>query len=273
MREMLTTIINKVRKNSVLAAFVLLATITFSIFFSFANAEAKIEVTEELPCYTNAETGYKAYIVDMAQYLTEEEESKLLQEMQAITQYCNVAYYTEEGNESKSESYSADRSKAVLCDLFGHNTAIIYTVDNAYDYIYAQEEAYRVITSGKAYSITDNVYHFSSEERYYEGAHEAFSEMLTLFEGGKITEPMRYICNALLAIIMALFINYLIVSSKSKLKRASNEEMVKGAVGMTNVGATNVEFVNTTKRYSPRSKSSGGGGGGGHSGGGGGHAH
>ena len=50
--------------------------------------------------------------------------------------------------------------------------------------------------------------------------------MNTLLSGGKIFEPMRHASNAVLAVVLAFFINFIIVLINSTVKRASNTEII-----------------------------------------------
>ena len=88
---------------------------------------------------------------------------------------------------------------------------------------------------------------------------------------------MRYTSNAVIALVLAFFINFLVVLGQSKIKKAGNNEIVKGCNIDFNIGNTNAQKAGTHRVYSPVSDSSssgggGGGGGGGSSGGGGGHS-
>lgn len=82
---------------------------------------------------------------------------------------------------------------------------------------------------------------------------------------------MKYICNILLALILAMLINYLIVRSFAHMKKPDNEEILSGLFSKTMIHNPTTKFTHQTKRYDPPSSSSGHSGGG-HSGGGGGHS-
>lgn len=230
--------------------------------------------------YINDATGYAALIMDGADYLTDSEEEDLIEKMEALTEYTNAIYVTDENNTSATESYSERLAvnKAEL--MFGsYESTIVYVVDNEYDYICSLGKAQKTISSSKAYSITDNVYTYSMKEKYYDGAVEAFDECLRLFKGKAIAEPMKYICNGFIGLFIGFIVCYAIVNKKSQLKRAGYDEMIQGAISFVNFSGDQVRFVNTTRTYSPRS-SGGSGGHGGHGGGhhggghsGGGHSH
>ena len=104
--------------------------------------------------------------------------------------------------------------------------------------------------------------------------------------GGYLIYVFMATNNPLLAIVLALLINYFIVMHTSRSVKASNSELLSGIYTKVNVKNPTKKFLHQTKRYSPqntdsnngaRSRSSGGfsggssGGGGGSRGGGGGH--
>lgn len=228
--------------------------------------------------YTNPDTGYDAYVIDDYNYLSSSERKKLLENMKPITEFCNVVYLTDENNVNGTESYSQRLSYSTLETLFPNDeSAVIYLVDDWYDYVASQGAARKIITSSKAYTITDNVYSFSAKEKFYEGATEAFAEIEILMKDGTIPEPLKYVGNAFFALFIAMLINYSIVNRKSKLKPAEMTEIVSGSSRQLKPGEFRAVHSHTSRTYSPRSSSSGGGhGGGGHGGGGhsgGGHSH
>lgn len=225
--------------------------------------------------YYNEETGYEAYIIDEDEWLTEREHEKLIEQMKGITEFTNVVFYADETVTYDSESYSERLSVNAMQDLFGDESAVIYHMDEYYDYIASQGSARKVITSAKARSIADNVYRYSiHDDQLYKAASVAFEQIEDLFNGRKIAEPMKYICNTFIAIFIALIVNYLIVSSKSKLKKATVNDIIMSSVNDLGIKDVNATHIRTDRCYSPRSSgSSGGHGGGGHGGGhsGGGH--
>lgn len=226
--------------------------------------------------YNNTYTGYAAVIIDGADYLSESEENELLDKMKELTDYTNVIYLTDENNTYALESYSEGIAEAAAYSLFDRDeSVVVYVVDNEYDYIYAQGSAMRTITSSKAYNITDNVYMYSAREDYCNGAVEAFSECLTLFNGRKISNNMRFICNGFVALFISSLVCYIIISRKSRLKYTGGSELIKGAICYAEISNAEPFYTHTQKTYSPKSSSGGGHGGhsGGHSHSGGGHSH
>ena len=219
---------------------------------------------------------------DDAELLTDEEEAALLEVMQPITAFGNIAFQSvpEGGNPSSADAYA----KSCYQNLFGLTDGAVFLIDmdNRKIYIYCQDAFYKTIPSSRSETITDNIYKYASRGEYYECAAEAFREIYTLLDGGRIAQPMKYVSNALLALIIALLVNFIIVRTVTRLKAPRQKEILEGARANFEGGEGNAQFSHQTRRYDPiqtssgggggRSGGGGGGGGGGHSGGGGGHS-
>ena len=225
--------------------------------------------------YENNETGYEAIINDEADILTASEEQKLLGEMEALTEYTNIAFVSVEENYSSTENLA----KRLNEQYFGDDNGILLIVDmdNRYIWIDSMGSVRKTITTDYAQSITDNVYSYASDRDYYKCASKAFEQIYRLLEGQWIAQPMKYISNALLAVAIALFINYFIVRMTSRANKASSRQIMGGIFTKVDIQNARANFTHQTKRYSPqssgsasgsRSGRSGGSGGGGHSGGG-----
>ena len=218
--------------------------------------------------YTNPNTNYEAVIEDNADLLSPAEEQQLANDMVPLTDYGNIAFHSIDSNASTTSSYARSYYHAAFGTQSG--TVFLVDMDNREIYIFSDGANYSVITKSKANVITDNVYRFASAGDYYGCASSAFSQMQTLLEGNRIAQPMKYVSNALLALILGLLINFIIIASVSKLKRANYLKVLEAAQISFNATAPVAEFVNETKRYDPISDSGGGGSSGGGSRGGGG---
>ena len=232
----------------------------------------------DTPVSHNEETGYDIYLDDWADLLTDSEEAELLEIMEPISAYGHVAFISIDYN----PTYSTERYlEQYYEDHFGRSSGIVFIIDmdERYIWIDTDGEIRKTVTSAYANTITDNVYSYASDEDYLTCAGKAFEQVNTLLEGRAIAQPMKYISNALLAIVLALLINYFLVMMLSRSRKASTSQLLNGTFYKTNIKNPRAEFVKQTKRYSPQSSGSsgggggrsGGGGGGGHSGGGGGH--
>ena len=220
---------------------------------------------------------YKLVIEDEAGLFTEQDITRLQDKMTALTKYGHIALHTVPvgGNNYSS---TADYAENYYHNKFSteSGTVFIIDMDKRMIYIFSDGENYNTITNSKADIITDNVYKYASNKDYYSCASTAFDQMSTLLDGGKILEPMRHISNIFVAIILGFFINFLIVSSNAKIKKASAQNVLSKCD--VDVKASNItgKKTGTHRVYSPQSSGGssggGGGGGGGHSGGGGGHS-
>ena len=223
--------------------------------------------------YTNPDTGYETLLLDDAELLSEAEEASLLESMKTITEHGNAVFISIRDN----VYYDVERYADAFCDhRYGYESAVVFIIDmdTRYLWICSQGEIRDTITDDYAQTITDNIYTYASDGDYFICAAKAFDQMNTLLEGKHIAQPMKYICNALLALIIALFINYFIVMIVSRSKKASVNQIINGIYSNVNITNARADFTHQTKRYSPQSSGSSGGGrsgGGGGSRGGGGH--
>lgn len=225
--------------------------------------------------YINQDTEYRAVLEDDAMLLSKEEQQELMELLKEITAYGNVAFKTIDDNDRGTESFA----RLYYQGQFGTDSGTVFLIDmdNRTIWIHSDGAVYKVITASYANTITDNVYRYASRGDYAGCAMEAYGQMLTLLQGYKIAQPMKYISNGLLAVILALLLNYGLVSFYARLKKPDRKELM-GSVNMhfryTQPAAV---YTHESRTYNPVSSGSGGGGGHsggggrGHSGGGGGH--
>lgn len=222
--------------------------------------------------YENPDTKYQIIIEDKADLLSEMEEEQLAEEMWEITVYGNAAFVTIGQNPySSAEEFIENFYQ----ECFQASSGTVFLIDMDYRkiWIHSNGRIYQTITKSYANIITDNVYSYASEQEYYQCASVAFRQITTLLQGEKIAQPMKYICNALLAVVMAFLINYFIVMMYSKSRKPSDTEVLAKIPTQYKLSNPKVELIRETKRYSPVSSSSKGSGGGRRSsGGGGGHS-
>ncbi len=217
----------------------------------------------------NSETGYEVRIIDEADLLSDEEEKRITEEMYPITKYAHAVFYSSDVNFGNWEKKAKDK----LVELYGSNTvsATIFYIDMANRQLTAAatgDEVTPYLTGSKCSSITDNVYRDASKGDYYSCAAEAYREMYTILDGGKIAEPMRIVSNVFLSIVIGLLIAYGIVKGFTSVRVASEKELLAAINVQQNLTNYSCVFVNQTRVYDPPSSSSSGGGGGGGGGGG-----
>lgn len=229
--------------------------------------------TSITPITQNEDTGYEVYLDDWADLLSDTEEQQLLQTMEPISQYGNVAFVSILENPVYN---TANYAEQYYYDHFSSNASgVLFLVDmqERYLWIYSHGEIYNTITTAYANTITDNVYTYASRGDYLTCASKAFEQIHSLLEDRPIAQPMKYISNALLAIVIALLLNYFLVMLLSRSRKASAQQLMGSIYTKVKINNPTTQFVHQTRTYSPRS--SGGGGRGGHGGhgghGGGGH--
>ena len=217
----------------------------------------------------NEETGYELVIHDEAGLLDAAETADVLEAMREILSYANAGFMTYPANGGSSRN-SATKAQEWGDSVFGSGsryTVFIIDLRNRHLDIYASRPLAGVLTAAEENSIADNIYKYASRGQYGECAREAFGQIGRVLRGEKIATPMKYISNALLALIVAMLAAYLLISGWIRKEQAvSMPAVVKGAAA----GAATVVLAKKLKKV-VHHESSGfhGGGGGGFSGGGG----
>lgn len=232
-----------------------------------AMAENSLENKDISVKYTNPDTGYDLVIDDRADLLTDEQEETLVTVMEPITKYGGVAFLTVDTNSFTAE----DLARSFYKEKFGtaSGTLFLIDMDNRKIWIHSDGAVYKVITTSNAETITDNVFRYASAENYYDCAANAYDQIFRLLEGERIARPMKYISNAVLAVILALLANFVFVSRYARLRRPSDKVLLANMEHSFNSTKPTVKYTGQSKIYDPISDSSGGSSGGGSSGGGG----
>ena len=226
--------------------------------------------------YTNPDTGYSVYLSDDEDLLTDGEERLLVRDMTPITEYGNVGFVSGDSGSQTARWYAESRYQSVFGTDSG--TMLVIDMDEREIRIHSDGKVYRTITNAKANTITDNIYRYATREEYYLCAEHAFEEILSVLKGQRIAQPMKYLSNALLALILSVLLNFSWLKARAK-KLKPKRAVVLAVSGMAAVAAAckAERFIRQTKVYHSSSSGGGGGGrgggggGGGHSGGGGGH--
>lgn len=219
--------------------------------------------------YTNQTTGFQAVIEDDAGLLTAMQEESLLKEMEGICDYGNVLFKTILQNNTSTGEYA----KEFYRQRCGNESGVLFLIDmdQRNIYVYSEGDVYKVITKSYARTITDNVYRYASKGEYDICAGEAFRQIGALLEGSRIRQPMKYISNALLALILALFANFVVVICTGGKRQTRNTELLGGVEKSFFNSEPEITKVKEEIHYCPQG-GSGYGGGGGRSGGGGGRS-
>ncbi|MCQ2498032.1 MAG: TPM domain-containing protein [Lachnospiraceae bacterium] len=225
----------------------------------------------------NSESGYTYFVYDTAELLSEVEEETVLKALEPISEFGHAGVIIIDDNPyNTAERYASE----FLKDSFGTDkTGIVliidYTPGQHYLYICAGDKNFSGISASKCDIVTDNIYRYAKNEQFYTCALEGVHQINDVLNGINIPQPMKYLSNACLAIIMGLILAYFIASATSKTRNSSAGERLQNIYTQFKVNSPSATVTNTTKTYSPRSSGGGGGGhgGGGHGGGGGGGHH
>jgi len=263
---------NLLKKRSFPCLALILILLLASAMPVFAKSRDRDDEEDTRLEYKNRDTGYYVLIEDNAELLDEDEREDLLDDMKAVTEYGNAVFLTDTlKSTSNDEQQAHDYSDDYYDDEFGNDNGVMLIIDmgNRLLYVTGHGEAQKLVTSSYARTVTDNIYRYAGDGDYYGCAREAFDEMYRLLDGQRIAQPMKYITSALLAMILAVMVNFILVRAANTAKVPSKDEMLKGLYSQCQLNNPQMILTNTTKVYDPPSSSSGGGGG--HGGGGGGH--
>lgn len=219
---------------------------------------------------------YQIVIEDNEDLLSDSEEVLLKEKMSEISHYGNVAFISVRQYSLETGTYAKNEFRR----LFGTDSGTVFVIDMGQRniWIFSDGAIYRTITKPYANTITDNVYRYASREEYFNCAYYAFDQIYTLLEGGKIAQPMKHISNVLIALVLAVLINFIFLLIERRDKFVDQSTAMKAMT--TAVGVSVLAKTLTNTRRSRHVESSGGGssggggggGGGGSSGGGGGHS-
>ncbi|MDE6185535.1 MAG: TPM domain-containing protein [Lachnospiraceae bacterium] len=256
------------RLKAITALLLLISSLAFSLT---AYAEPDKDASpSELIIWENTETGYFVLLQDEAELLDAEEEAQLSNEMKGITSYGNAVFKTISYNSYSASSYAED----FYDDIFGQSSGTFFLIDmdNRELYLFNNGDISYTITSAYSDSITDNVYRYASKEDYYSCASKTFEQVQTLLAGRRIAQPMKYISNALLALILAALINYFVAMRTASSAKASSREVLNSISTQFTFTNPQKKLTKQDKVYIPPSSGSSGGrsnsGGRSHSGGG-----
>jgi uncharacterized protein len=218
--------------------------------------------------YTNEETGFTAVIDDSAELLDTAEYDSVTESMKGITAYCNAGFYT---CGDGSTEYVMNKAEKWGRSTFPGAEFTMFIIDMSTRQLAvgSTDGIRKVITQDKAYTITDNVYAYASRKEYARCAETAFNQMLRALKGEKVSGAMKYISNALLALLAAILLAYLVISARMETEvKVSLPEIITATAGAGAVIAGK-RLVRKVRHQSSGGGSHGGGFGGGGGGGGG----
>ncbi len=230
-----------------------------------------------------SDEGYEVLIDDEEDILTDSEEQKLAGLMKELTEYGNVVFYSTSGPGVRDESDADSDADSYYKNYYGNQNGVIFVIDfdNYFQdrdnelcmlWLNKYGEMNRRISNSQVDSIMDNTYNTVArynDRDWYGYAEQTFQQLIDFYNTGKISEPMKWITNIFLAIVLAFMISFAMVSYAIRSKKPKDSEVLSGLYQHFQLLGANMILTNTTKVYDPPSSSGGGGGHGG--GGGGGH--
>ena len=158
-------------------------------------------LTEKGLEWRNADTGYRVVIEDDIDLLTEAEERALLGDMQPLTAYGNVAFWSTREYAS-DEVEQARLKRRALFDLESGSILVI-NMEIRRVSIQSYGAMLEVLTPARANSITNNVRNYLTRGEYYIASQKAYSQMNSLLLGNRIAQPMKHLSNACIAEVVA----------------------------------------------------------------------
>ena len=213
------------------------AVLLLSLLPASADAAAKDDPFAAMPSlgiltdkgleWRNADTGYRVVIEDDIDLLTEAEERQLLSDMQPLTAYGSVAFWSTREYAS-DEIEQARLKRRALFDLESGSILVI-NMEIRRVTIQSYGAMYEVLTPARANSITNNVRNYLTRGEYYTASQKAYSQMNSLLRGNRIAQPMKHLSNACIALMVGLILMIGRVFRQSSTFRKEDEAQVIGA--------------------------------------------
>ena len=208
-------------------------------FTVYAQSEPGAEVTPN-----------QVVIEDDAGLLTESETDRLAKQMQSLTEYGHVVFKTVRDNRISVSGYA----EAHYRNLFQDQSGMLLLIDTGHEevYLYRSGKIARDISRRDAESIRKSVQGDARGGRYYYCAQRAFDLAKKTMSGAGMARFTKYACNACLAFILALLINFVAVNMLSKLQKTSDSELLEHTLNYYDNSEPLIQFITQTETYKPR---------------------
>ncbi len=189
-----------------------------------ARTEEKLwEVRAEF-FYENSETGYQVRIHDAAGVLNDSQREILVRKMAVVTAYGSAVLVTTQGEGAALEEHAADFYERSFSDKSG--IIVCVDVQTKRVWLWSRGGIHRLVQGRYARRVAEDASEQAAEDNAYECAYEAFDKIEKLLEGAGENRPVKYISNALLALMLAFFVNYLLVDRMSRRQEANEAEVL-----------------------------------------------
>lgn len=163
-------------------------------------------------------------LIDEAGLLNDEEEEKLRNGiMKDLSEFGNVMVYTDRPLVSSTRSLAT----SLYDNNFGTDSGFLFVIDMVNREIYVETDGYigDYIGRGTARTITDNCYSLASRDKFYECSESALTQAYRVLNGQRISEKMKYISNAAIALVMGFLLNFILLRRLNRKTIVTNEEM------------------------------------------------
>ncbi len=183
-----------------------------------------------------ASTGtYRVVLCDDLGLLSSAEAEQLVRDMVPITAYGNVAFWT-------TDEYARDeveQARLKRRDLFGMESGLILVINMNVRKVSIQSYGTinKTISADRANTITNNVRNYLTRGSYYEGASVAFGQVYRVLEGSRIPQPMKYLSNAAIALMLSLMLMLPFVFRYSSTYRRGDPILIAAATALSFAGA------------------------------------
>lgn len=199
--------------------------------------------------YTNSDNNYQVIIEDDANLLSIEEEEALAKLMKETTEFGHTLLKTTSINYQSTENYARDYYKTTVGTQSG--TLFLIDMSNRNIWIHSDGQVYSTVTKSYAKTITDNAYKEATAGNYSACATIVFTQINDLLIGNRIPQPMKYISNILLALILALMINFVFVSIQARLRKPKEKEILANINHHFKISKRKASYAYTSKVYNP----------------------
>lgn len=171
------------------------------------------------------ESAYRIVLEDDADLLDEKDKTELMQYMGQVQSYGHVAFKSIKENPDTTEEFA----RQYYQEQFGTESGIVFVIDmqNRYIWIHSDGAVSEIITDDYADIITDNVYTYATNKTYYYCAKQVYKQAYDLLRGEKIKQPMKYISNALLGLVLSVLLHFVLIICSSRIRQIRSRNLLK----------------------------------------------
>lgn len=184
-------------------------------------------------CKVEAAGNYEAFLIDEADLLSDHAEQDIRQRLQNCLDTGNTGVmiidelFKMRQTEADTIQYVQERYR----EMYGNQSGTVFVIDMASRYIEVVNFEDRVdeISAYQSAAIADNVYRYAEEGDYYTCTYKAIDMISSILQGGNIPQTMRVISNVILAMILALILNFFVLKFVSRAPKAKGKAWVEAA--------------------------------------------